>query len=498
MTYDVIIGLEIHAALKTESKMFCTCPNVSEAPANTVVCPICLGHPGTLPSPNMAAIESTILLGMALGCRINRLSRFDRKQYFYPDLPKGYQISQSELPLAYSGRLRVNDKVISITRLHLEEDTGKLNHPPFEDYSLVDYNRAGTPLVELVTEPIIPDAATAKAFAQRYQQILRYLGLASADIEKGEMRCEANISLQKKGCWQYKDGQIMALGNNKLNNKVEVKNIGSFRSLEKAIDFEINRQTKMLENNEHIKAETRGWNDQKNITIGQRVKESSADYRYFPDPDIPPFKLSPTFLRSIKLRLKELPEAREERFRKEYTLSEEEAILLCADKELSDYYEKVISELGAWVEAQGDSWARHDKKLPKLAANWLLNEYTKLKKIHPEKTTLITPENMAEFILLVYHDKINSSAAQSILEKMFLGGGEPTHIMAEQGLEQLDDEEQLRQTVTKVFAAFPDQTSEYKNGKVSLLQFFIGQVMAETKGKANPQKVKKILEELNT
>lgn len=497
MKYDAIIGLEIHTALKTKSKMFCSCDNSATTEPNKNTCPICLGHPGTLPSPNKQAIEWTVLLGLALNCKINQHSKFDRKNYFYPDLPKGYQISQYDLPFCYDGKLAVNGTKVDITRIHLEEDTGKLTHPAFEDYSLVDYNRAGTPLVEMVTEPVIPDAATAKAFCQRYQQILRYLDVSDADMEKGEMRCEANVSVQENGAWKYEKGQILPIGKKKLNAKVEVKNINSFRSLEKAIEFEINRQTALLEEGKTVEAQTRGWNDEKNETIGQRTKETSADYRYFPEPDIPPIEIDDDWLKEISCSIVELPDAKETRLQHEYNISEYDARVLAADKELTGFAEAIISELAAWVESSGDSWQRHDKTMPKLAINWLLNDFARLCKAHnlAPTATPITAENFAEFVLMVHKGQINSSAAQLILEEMLKKGGEPEAIMRNLGVEQVNDEEKLAAVINDVLAANAGQVAQYKGGKTTVLQFFIGQVMAKTKGSANPATVKKLLEE---
>ncbi len=495
--YDVIIGLEIHTALKTKSKMFCSCDNAEASQPNTNVCPICLGHPGTLPSVNKSAVESTVLLGLALNCKINKHSKFDRKNYFYPDLPKGYQISQYDLPLAYQGKLKAGNRSVAITRIHLEEDTGKLTHPPIEDYSLVDYNRAGTPLVEMVTEPVIPDAATAKAFCQRYQLILRYLDISNADMEKGEMRCEANVSVQKNGTWKYEKGEIKPIGKAKLNPKVEVKNINSFRSLEKAIEFEIKRQSEVLDSGGQIKAETRGWQDSKNETVSQRVKETSADYRYFPEPDIPPLSITPAWLKDIQSRLVEMPDEKIARLRDEYSISEYDATVLAGDKALAGYAEHVVSELAAWVEADGDSWDRHDKTMPKLAINWLINDFSRLLGIFKRTpaTSKVSAENFAEFVYIVYKGEINSSAAQTLLEALFKDGGEPRQLMMKLGLKQIDDESILEKAVEKIIAARPDQAAQYRSGKTNLIQFFIGQVMAETKGKANPEKVKKLLEE---
>lgn len=500
MNYDVIIGLEIHAGLKTKSKMFCSCPNDNSSEANRNTCPICLGHPGTLPVANKRAIEETVLLGLALGCTINQHSKFDRKNYYYPDLPKGYQISQFDIPFCVGGQLEANGQKIDITRIHLEEDTGRLSHPAFSDETLVDFNRAGTPLIELVTEPVIRDGATAKAFGQRYQQVLRYLNISNADMEKGEMRCEANISLQKKGSWKYKDGQIIPVGKNKLNHKVELKNINSFRAMEKAIEFEIKRQSKILDEGGSIPPETRGWNEDKSETIRQRVKESSADYRYFPDPDLPPVTISSAWLKEIKSRMVELPWKAENRLRSEYGLSDYDAAVLAADKQLAAYFEAVVSEMQAWLKSEKDSWERQDKTLAKLASNWISNELLKkLKEKNQSPADLkITAENFGEFILMIHQGKMNSSAAQTIFAEMIKTGGEPDAIMQKLGLEIVDDENVLVEAIKKIIKAKPDQVAEYKKGKTTVIQFFIGQVMAATKGAANPQTVKELLEkELN-
>ena len=495
--YDVIIGLEIHTELKTRSKMFCGCDNNAQGKApNTTVCPICLGHPGTLPRPNQQAIEWTILLGLALGCQINQLSKFDRKNYFYPDLPKGYQISQYDLPIAFTGRLEVNGQPIAITRVHLEEDTGKLIHPTGKNFSLVDYNRAGTPLVEMVTEPVIHDAQLAKKFCQLFQQILRYLDISNADMEKGEMRCEANISLQAKGKWKYLGKcQIKALGSYQLNPKVELKNINSFRSIEKAIDYEIKRQQAALETGEKLAQETRGWNEIKGQTFCQRTKETSADYRYFPEPDIPPLVISPDWIEKIKKQLPELPLQKIKRFITDYNFDLYEAEILVVDLDLANYTEEVISELRAWLLSTGDSWERQKKKLSKIAANWLINELFKHLKLDNKKIKdlKITAENFAELICLIYQDKINSSAAQKILEVMYQKGGDPTNIMDSLGLKQLDDQAELEKIIKQIIAKNQKQVEAYKKGKVNVLQFLVGQTMAATKGKANPKIVNQIL-----
>lgn len=502
MEYDVIIGLEIHAELKTKSKMFCRCDNNPEGKEpNTNVCPICLGHPGTLPHPNKQAIEWTILLGSGLNCEINYYSKFDRKHYFYPDLPKGYQISQYDIPFVYSGHLEVNGEDVAITRIHLEEDTGKTRHPEGKNYSLVDYNRAGTPLLEMVTEPVIKDAQTAKKFCQVYQQILRYLDISDADMEKGQMRCEANVSLQEKGKWNYNQeiGEIEPIAGHELNPKVELKNINSFRAIEKAIEYEVERQKRALESgDEELVQETRGWNENKAKTIRQRIKETAADYRYFPEPDIPPINLDGQWVEEIKSRMIELPPEKKKRFREQYDFDDETAGILVSDKEVAGYSENVISELRAWVDSNGDDWERQKTKLAKSAANWLVGELFKHLKESGEKISdiKITPENFAELIFLVYQGKINSSAGQKILEVMYEKGGDPSQIMKDQGLEQIDDESELERTVQEILDKNPEQVEQYKQGKTNVLQYFVGQTMAATQGKANPQKVTEILKKL--
>ncbi len=499
MAYETIIGLEIHAELKTKSKMFCSCSNDSENKMpNTNVCPICLAHPGTLPVPNQEAIEWTILSGLALNCNINSLSKFDRKNYFYPDLPKGYQISQYDLPFAYKGFLEIDDKKILITRIHLEEDTGKSFHPKGEEHTLIDFNRAGTPLMELVTEPTIESAEQAKKFCQKYQQILRYLEISNADMEKGEMRCEANISIQKEGTWKYEDGLIKPIGKNKLNPKVEVKNINSFKAVERAINFEIKRQTEILENKKEIIAETRGWDEDKGQTISQRKKESSADYRYFPEPDIPPLTISPELISKIKSRLPELPDNKKKRFIREYGLGPDIAEILTNNKDLANWSENVISELDAWIEANGDEADRQEKKLAKIAGNWITSELLKHLRLNNDniKDLKLTAENFAELICLIYQNKINSSAGQTILDFMYNNGGDPTNIMEEMGLEQIDNSQELEETIKKLLSKNENQVEEYKKGKTGVLQFLLGQVMAETGGKANPKIAKELLEKL--
>lgn len=495
--------------------MFCSCDNDAEGKApNTAVCPICLGHPGTLPVPNKQAIDWVILTGLALHGKINRLSKFDRKNYFYPDLPKGYQISQYDQPLVYEGYLEIGGDKIAITRIHLEEDTGKSSHKKEADYTLLDFNRAGTPLMEMVTEPVIKSAEQAKKFCQAYQQILRYLGVSGADMEKGEMRCEANVSVQESGTWEYKDGKIIPkkkgsakdfinkLFNNhpgtrtELNPKVEVKNINSFRAVEKAINFEIKRQTEILEKGGRISGETRGWDENKSATVSQRIKESAADYRYFPEPDIPPLKIGDDWLERLISELPEMPLAKKQRFINEYKFTPEMAEVLTGDKKLADWTEDVISELDAWIDAEGDNEARQERRLAKTAANLISGPL--LKHLNADNKRIsdlkITAENFAELACLIYQGKINSTAGQNILEKMYKDGGDPSDIMRDSGLEQLDDTAELEKIAAKIIAANPDQAAQYKNGKTNVIQFLVGKLMAETGGKANPKIARDILE----
>lgn len=499
MKYDIIIGLEIHAELNTDSKMFCSCLNKrDQSLPNTNVCPICLGHPGTLPMPNKKAIDWTIKTGLALNCQINLESKFDRKNYYYPDLPKGYQISQYDKPFAYSGHLIVNSRKIDITRIHLEEDTGKSFHQAEKEQTLIDFNRAGAPLLELVTDPMIKDAVEAKAFCQEFQKVLRYLEVSSANMENGEMRCEANISLQKPKSWQRKGSEIIALGKHKLNNKVEVKNINSFKSLEKAINYEIARQTEALDKKQEIIAETRGFNERLNKTISQRKKEAAADYRYFKEPDIPDIILTTSDLDLLKKQIGELPIEKKKRFKKEYGLKEETIDILISDKDLADFTEKMISELAAWTIAEDDSFARQSKKLSQMAANWLSAElFTYFKNDNKKfKENIITPENFAELMSLVWRGKINSNTGLKILKIMYEKGGDPTDIMDELGLEQIDNPDKLKNIITDIVNKYPKQVQMYKEGKTPVIKFLIGQVMAQSKGKANPVKVKEILEKM--
>lgn len=488
MDYDVIIGLEIHTELKSKSKMFCACKNGAfEARPNTSICPICLGHPGTLPRVNAEAVKMGLLLGLALNGKINYCTKFDRKNYFYPDLPKGYQISQYDLPLIYEAQLDLGSESVAITRIHLEEDTAKRGVEG--KHSILDFNRAGTPLLELVTEPVIKNSASAKLFCQKFQQILQYLEISDANMEKGEMRCEVNISLQKKGSWDYINGTIVPKKGAKLNPKVELKNLNSFKAVEKSIEYEIKRQSEALEKGEELFQETRGWDENLSQSRRQRIKESSADYRYFPEPDLPPLIIDKKQVAEIKKLMVELSADKKKRFIREYGLKEELAETIINDKKIAHWFEASVSELQAWEKSKKNQ--TKDKKLSQLLANWLSSELFKYlkadnKNIHEIK---ITPENFAELISLLYEEKINSSAGQAILKVMYEKGGNPTELMSSLKLEQIADAGALDQIIKKVINNNPDQVKLLQDGKLGVLQFLVGKVMAESQGQAKPQLV---------
>jgi aspartyl-tRNA(Asn)/glutamyl-tRNA(Gln) amidotransferase subunit B len=478
--YKPTIGMEIHVELKTNSKMFCSCANnPDEIEPNKNICPVCMGHPGTLPVANKKAVEYVVKTGLALDCKIAEFSKFDRKNYFYPDLPKGYQISQYDQPLCKKGNLIINDRKIGITRIHLEEDTGKLIHPKETDYSLVDLNRAGTPLMELVTEPEINSSAEAKEFCKQFQLIVKYIGVSDADMEKGHMRCEVNISIKPEG-------------QKKFGTKVEIKNLNSFRAVERSIEYEIKRQTEVLNDGGKIIKETRGWDANKQQTYSQRKKEEAHDYRYFPEPDLPPIDLTKKAgmfdIEKIKESIPEMPLHKKYRFINQYKITEENARIFSEDKELANYFEQVTSELRNWVKIKGIDGDRLDK-LIKLSANYILTELQRL--LYVNKNLLfecrITAENFAEFITMINEGKISSSGAQAMLAEMFSTGGDPSRILKEKGLEQVSNESEIEKIVDEIIKNNPKSVEDYKSGKEVALKFLVGQTMKESKGKANPQ-----------
>ena len=629
MEYKSTIGLEIHVELKTRTKMFCDSLNdPDEKHPNINVCPICMGHPGCLPVTNEDAVKKVIAAGLVLNCKIEKDTFFERKSYFYPDLPKGYQISQYQKPLCYGGQLRVGDKDIRITRIHLEEDAGRLYHPTGADYSLVDFNRAGVPLMELVTEPDIESGEEVRKFAEELQLILRYLGVADANMEKGEMRVEVNVSVRpndkqiksngkrivlkdesyrlmgllfevhnklgpvykeknyqdaveeilKREKVPYErekeiklvlenlevggffadfviDGQILLetkatkfitqedirqvlrylksanlplgiivnfrrekleykrLINPKFDNnsflfgeypgdltlgtKVEVKNINSIKFAVDAVDYEIKRQTELLEAGEKVIQETRGWDENKKITFSQRSKEEAHDYRYFPEPDLPPIHFDISDIDGIKSRLSELPQQRRERFAKQYGLPESDIELFTTNKLLGDYFEHVASELLSFdkLDHLKRPAEEHQSKLFKLASNYLITELKRMaEEVYAEPAdTKVSPEMLADLVVRIFHGEVSSSGAQTVLKEMFATGEAPGKIIEEKDLAQLSSVGDLEMAVDKVIADNPKAVDDYKKGNQATLKFLIGMVMRESKGKANPQIVEGIL-----
>lgn len=473
--YYPTVGLEIHAELATQSKMFCSCKNdTDEQNPNVNICPVCMAHPGTLPVPNQKAIESVIKVGIAMGAEIANFSEFDRKNYFYPDIPKGYQISQYKYPIVSGGELAG----VKITRIHLEEDTATSKHDR-GDFSLVDYNRAGVPLMELVTEPVIHDAETAKNFAKELQLLLRTLGVSHANIEKGEMRIEVNVSVSD-------DPNVLA-------TKVEVKNIGSISAAGKATEYEIDRMIDLYEagRGDEIVQETRGWDENKQVTFSQRKKENSNDYRYFPDPDIPKFYLHELFdLEKIKSELPELPWEKRKRYTEEYGIKEEDVEIYLNEKAIGYWFEEIAELL-------------KDPAKIKLASNYITSDFMGMRK-NNEKTIIILPERIAELINMVSSGELSSRAAKDILAMICIPRAEddmmdtrsPREIAETEGLIQKNDPEAFKAMAQKLIDANQSVADEYRAGKESSLMFFVGQMMKETKGSGNPQMIQEVLKEL--
>lgn len=464
--YKPTIGLEIHAELKTLTKMFCNSKNdPNEKTPNINICPICMGHPGTLPVINKEAVKHVLKVGTALGGSLADFTEFDRKNYFYPDIPKGYQISQYKYPLVSGGSLNG----VAITRVHLEEDTARSAHDKHEG-SLVDFNRAGIPLMELVTEPVITNAQDAGVFARELQLLLRYLGASEANMEKGEMRVEANISVSKTDTF---------------GTKVEVKNLNSFKVVEKAIAYEIERQIKVLEDGGEIVQETRGWDENKQATFSQRKKESSHDYRYFPDPDLPKLKISEVS-EFRNLELPELPWEKRERFRKEYGIKDEDTEMYVRNSTYSNFFESVARFL-------------KDKEGIKLASNYITTNIAGMAKGGADFSSWLSHKDsigsFAKLIMMAKTGEISSNSVVKIIETMLTKGGEPTEIAEQEGLLQKSDEGELKATVEKIIKENPQIVEDFRNGNEKVLQFLIGQGMKETKGAANPQVLAKLFKE---
>ncbi|MCE9585830.1 Asp-tRNA(Asn)/Glu-tRNA(Gln) amidotransferase subunit GatB [Candidatus Uhrbacteria bacterium] len=494
-----IIGLEIHVRLKTKSKMFCGCANVddSEAP-NTSICHVCTGQPGALPAVNMEALRLGVRAGLALGCRIPDEAHFDRKNYFYPDLPKGYQISQFDHPICIEGHFDVEvpgnvpprDRIrVGITRAHLEEDAAKNIHDGATNATLVDFNRAGQPLLEIVTEPDIRTPSEARAFLQELQAVLRAVGASDADMEKGFMRCDANISLLEVG----EDNKPLKAG---LNPKIEIKNLNSFRSVERALTYEIERQLEVYNSGGLPEGATRGFDENKNVTFEQRLKETFADYRYFPEPDLRPLDLI-AIREEEKVRLPELPAMRRVRIVEEWGFAPEDARVLVATEGWADFAEATLSEVGGWLESTdkrndvsgGELLAAHKTKYAKLVSGWLASKLAGI--LAAQGKTIahanITQENFAEFLHMIETGKINSANAMKLLQFMVDTGADPSQIMEEHNLGQMNDPAALTKLVSELIAQNPDQVAQIKAGKVALVKWFVGVIMKSTEGRTNPE-----------
>jgi len=498
MEYIPTIGLEIHTELNTNSKMFCSCKNNSLEPkANINVCPVCMGHPGVLPVINGEAVKKAVKTGIALNCKIASVSQFERKNYFYPDLPKGYQISQYALPLCEGGFLEINREKTGITRIHLEEEAAKLIHQ--KDGSLVDFNRAGIPLMELVTEPDFENGNQVSNFIKELQLILRYLNVSDADMEKGQLRVEVNISLRPESQTPNHKSQTnpkSKIQNPKLGTKVEIKNLNSFRVVRKAIEYETERQAGILDSGKEVVRETRGWDDKKQVTVSQRGKEEAHDYRYFPEPDLPPLALSDDYISNIKSEIPELPYIKRVRFKEEYFLKNEDIEIFVFNKDLGEYFEQVVSEFRAWLEDKSNKEIgdKEYKELAQIASNYILTDLSGLLggMSGEDKKFRISAENFAEFISMLYKKEITSKIAKIVLKEMFDRGSDPSEVVESRGLSQMQNKEELEQAVREVIAGNLRAVDDYKKGKDTALQFLIGQAMAKTKGRANPEILAKL------
>ena len=473
MQFESVIGLEIHAQLATQSKIFCSCSTQFGNPPNESTCPVCLGLPGALPVLNRRVVEFAIRLGLATNCTIRLDSQFSRKNYFYPDLPKAYQISQFDRPICENGWLDIElegqTKRIRITRIHMEEDAGKLIHEEHGDSSFVDLNRAGVPLLEIVSEPDLRTPEEAKAYMEKMHSIVTYLGISEGDMEKGHFRCDANVSLRP-------------MGQEKFGNRTETKNLNSFRFVQQAITYEIARQTENILDGKRILQETRLWDSVKKNTYSMRSKEEAHDYRYFPDPDLPVVKISSGFVEQIRDQLPELPDVKKRRFMELFGLSTYDAEVLVADKEVAEYFEEVVA-------TNAD---------PKLVCNWISGELMRL--MNENKVDIrnvgIPANSLASLINFLHEGSISGKIAKTVFEEMVQSGEDPATIIEARGLKQVSDEGALRRLLETLLANNPKQVEQYRTGKTQIKGFFVGQVMKETKGQANPQIVNQLLEKL--
>ncbi len=471
MDFEPVIGLEVHAQLKTKSKIFCGCSTQFGASPNSHVCPVCLGMPGTLPVLNKKVVEYAIRMALATNCTISPESRFARKNYFYPDLPKGYQISQYELPIALHGYIDINvadshRKRIGITRIHMEEDAGKLIHDPKRPYSMVDFNRTGVPLIEIVSEPDIRSSGEAGAYLRKLRAILRYLDICDGNMEEGSFRCDANVSIRPKNTDAF-------------GIRTELKNLNSFKHVEKAIEFEIERQKEIILDGGTVIQETRLWEPERNTTISMRGKEEAHDYRYFPDPDLLPLVISDEWIETIKEILPELPDEKKERFINQYGLSDIDADVLISSRELADYFEICVAKFYS----------------PKQICNWVMGPVLGLlnaegKTIHD---TPVSAEQLAQLVQLIEDAVISGKIAKTVFEEMAKTGKLPQTIIEEKGLKQVSDTSTIEKMINEILADSPKQVEEYRAGKHKVFGYFVGQVMKKTKGKANPQLVTQML-----
>lgn len=474
MKYEAVIGLEVHAQIRTASKMFCACPNCYGSEPNTNVCPVCMGYPGVLPVPNKEAIRKTVIAGLLTNCTIARYSKFDRKSYFYPDMPKNYQISQYDLPFCANGYIAIGgtgfsgepmeEKKIGITRIHLEEDVAKLTH--FHGASGVDYNRAGVPLMETVSEPDMRSADEAYAYLTSLKEIFVYGGIGDCDQEKGQMRCDVNISLRPEGQKEF-------------GTKVELKNLNSFRAVHRAIDYEIWRQSEVLNSGGTIRQETRGWNDDTGETYLMRTKEQAHDYRYFPDPDLAPVVLSDEFINDLRANLPELPGKMRERFVEQYALTPYDAEVLTQDKDIASYFETAAKYV----------------KTPKTLANWIISELLRELDSAGLSSCKVKAENLGGLIALIESGTINGKIAKEVFAEMLESGDSAKSIVDAKGLAQVSDTGAIAKIVADAIEANPKQVQQYLDGNEKVLMYLVGQVMKLSKGKANPPMVIQLLKE---
>ena len=471
--YEPVIGLEVHVQLNTRTKIFCGCATGFGAPPNTNVCPVCLGLPGALPVLNRQAVEMAIQASLAMNCTVNASSRFARKNYFYPDLPKGYQISQYDQPLAEHGWLEIasggDKKRIGITRVHMEDDAGKSIHDGFKDsdrYTYVDLNRSGTPLIEIVSEPDLRSSDDAYAYLSELKQAMQYVGVSECDMEKGQLRCDANVSVRLKGAEQF-------------GTKAEVKNLNSFRFAKMALDYEIARQVAVLEGGGRVEQETRLYNADTGETVGMRSKEHAHDYRYFPEPDLVPLRVSEAWLSRIRDAMPELPAKKRDRFIQSYELREYDAQVLTSSRALSDYFEKAA--------AVADD--------PRMAANWVTGDLAGALKGRDISEAPVSAERLGELVSFIAKGEISGKLAKEIFAKMIESGDSARAIIDREGLRQISDADALTKIVAEVIANNPKQVEQYKSGKTTVIGFFVGQVMKATKGQANPAAVNELLKE---